>query len=327
MAGASASFSPVSVATSPHRRFFMAAPAAIVSSALAPSRMSRAGRLSGVVLPRAGSVRRVPSLRVRAVTDDDEWGKEAPESAPVGTAVTEEEMPGTGESEVAELKKKLKERLVGTNRGLKASSEARAEIVELITQLEALNPTPAPTEALFLLNGKWILAYTSFVGLFPLLASERVPQLVKVDEISQTIDSEAFTVQNSVRFVGPLATTSVSTKAKFDVRSPKRVQIKFEEGIIGTPQLTDSIVVPEKVEFFGQSIDLSPFKGVITPIQDAASSVAKTISGQPPLKIPIRNNNVQSWLLTTYLDNELRISRGDGSSVFVLVKECSPLLD
>ncbi|KAM7274417.1 hypothetical protein ACFE04_029081 [Oxalis oulophora] len=38
-----------------------------------------------------------------------------------------------------------------------ASSETRAEIVELITQLEAENPTPAPTEALPLLNGKWIL--------------------------------------------------------------------------------------------------------------------------------------------------------------------------
>ena len=34
----------------------------------------------------------------------------------------------------------------GTDRGLAVSSEARAEISELITQLEAKNPTPAPTE-------------------------------------------------------------------------------------------------------------------------------------------------------------------------------------
>nr|CAD1839570.1 unnamed protein product [Ananas comosus var. bracteatus] len=211
-------------------------------------------------------------------------------------------------------------------RGLKASSETRAEILELITQLEAKNPTPAPTDALPLLNGKWILAYTSFSQLFPLLGSGRLPPLVKVEEISQTIDSENFTVQNSVQFTGPLATTSVSTNAKFEVRSPKRVQIKFEEGIIGTPQLTDSIVIPDKVEFLGQNIDLSPFKGIFTSIQNAASSVAKTISGQPPLKIPIRNSNAQSWLLTTYLDDELRISRGDGNSVFVLIKEGSSLL-
>lgn len=104
------------------------------------------------------------------------------------------------------------------------------------------------------------------------------------------------------------------------------VQIKFEEGIIGTPQLTDSIVLPENVEFLGQKIDLSPFKGLITSVQDTASSVAKSISSQPPIKFPISNRNAQSWLLTTYLDGELRISRGDAGSIFVLIKEGSPLL-
>lgn len=70
----------------------------------------------------------------------------------------------------------------------------------------------------------WFRRYTSFAGLFPLLSSGTLP-LVKVEEISQTIDSEAFTVQNSVRFAGPLTTTSISTNAKFEVRSPKRVQV------------------------------------------------------------------------------------------------------
>ncbi|CAL9195026.1 unnamed protein product [Musa hybrid cultivar] len=253
-------------------------------------------------------------FRTRAMVDDDERGEEG------GVAVAQP----PAVSEAGELKKKLIDLLYGTDRGLKASSETRAEILEVITQLEAKNPTPAPTDALALLNGKWILAYTSFSGLFPLLSSGRLPELVKVDEISQTIDSESFTVQNSVKFSGPLATTSVTTNAKFEVRSPKRVQIKFEEGIIGTPQLTADIVIPDKVEFLGQNIDLSPFNGVISSIQNAAASVARTISGQPPLKIPINNTNVQSWLLTTYLDEELRISRGDAGSVFVLTKEgCS----
>ncbi|KAF8712787.1 hypothetical protein HU200_028559 [Digitaria exilis] len=254
--------------------------------------------------------------------EDDEWGP--PEPAVTGAAaVAEAEAPASPEaSEVASLKARLKEALYGTERGLRASSETRAEIVELITQLEARNPTPAPTEALTLLNGK----YTSFSQLFPLLGSGRLPELVKVDEISQTIDSENFTVQNCIKFSGPLATTSVSTNAKFEIRSPKRVQIKFDEGVIGTPQLTDSIVLPEKFELFGQNIDLSPLKGIFSSIENAASSVAKTISGQPPLKIPIRTDNAESWLLTTYLDEDLRISRGDGSSIFVLFKEGSTLL-
>jgi hypothetical protein len=107
---------------------------------------------------------------------------------------------------------------------------------------------------------------------------------------------------------------------------PPSIQIKFQEGIIGTPQLTDSIVVPENVEFLGQKIDLTPFKGLINSVQDTASSVAKTISSQPPLKFSLSNSNAESWLLTTYLDEELRISRGDGGSVYVLIKEGSSLL-
>ncbi|XP_076912945.1 light-induced protein, chloroplastic-like, partial [Bidens hawaiensis] len=177
---------------------------------------------------------------------------------------------------------------------------------------------------LSLLNGKWILAYTSFLALYPLL-SRGLP-VVKVEEISQTIDSENFTVQNCVVFSGLGSTTAITTNAKFEVRSPKRVQIKFDEGIIGTPQLTDSIVLPENVEVLGQKVDLSPFKGLITSVQDTASNVAKTISNQPPLKFSISQANAESWLLTTYLDEELRISRGDGGSVFVLLKEGSPLL-
>ncbi|KAI4371160.1 hypothetical protein MLD38_019426 [Melastoma candidum] len=284
--------------------------------AIAPSKS--AAQSSLLLAPRKGFDRRLGFV-VRVAAVEDEWGPEKEDSPAV--AVKEEE----GLEEVVSLKKALVDSFYGTDRGLRASSETRAEIVELITQLEGKNPNPAPTEALSLLNGKWILAYTSFAALFPLLSRGTLP-LVKVEEISQTIDSENFTVQNCVQFSGPLATTSFSTNAKFEVRSPKRVQIKFEEGVIGTPQLTDSIVVPENVEFFGQRIDLTPFKGIITSVQDTASSVVRTISNQPPLKFSLSNSNAESWLLTTYLDEDLRISRGDAGSVFVLIKEGSSLL-
>jgi hypothetical protein len=104
------------------------------------------------------------------------------------------------------------------------------------------------------------------------------------------------------------------------------LQIKFEEGIISTPKLTDSIEVPESVDVLGRTIDLTPIQGLLRPLQDAALSVARTISGQPPLKFPIQGNRAESWLLTTFLDEDLRISRGDGGSVFVLVREASPWL-
>lgn len=173
------------------------------------------------------------SLRVKSSSTNDEWGPDPEDEEIKGfssaaTAIAEieekEAEPKPAPTEIESLKKGLVDSLYGTDRGLKATSETRAEVLEFISQLEAKNPTPAPTEALALLNGKWVLVYTSFSDLFPLLA--RSLPMVKVDEISQTIDSESFAVQNSVRFVGPLASASVSTNAKFEVRSPKRVQVR-----------------------------------------------------------------------------------------------------
>lgn len=96
-----------------------------------------------------------PEFLVR-VAADDEWGPEPSSSS--GLAVAEEEEPPKEPTEIEVLKKQLVDSFYGTNLGLTASSETRAEVVELITQLEAKNPTPVPTEALSLLNGKWILA-------------------------------------------------------------------------------------------------------------------------------------------------------------------------
>lgn len=53
----------------------------------------------------------------------------------------------------------------------------------------------------------------------------------------------------------------------------------------------------------------------------SCAQVANLIQQQPNLDFPITSDRAQSWLLITYLDDSLRISRGDGGSVFVLVKQ------
>ncbi|KAL4192135.1 hypothetical protein AMTRI_Chr06g192490 [Amborella trichopoda] len=220
------------------------------------------GRTSTTWKPRKGTT--VPRAAIEP--EEEIW-----EEGSGGLAVAE-----LGMTEVEKVKKALVEAFYGTNRGLQASSETRAEIVELITQLEAMNPTPVPTQALPLLNGKWILVYvttessmkslvlfvtnmlsalfshfyfsslalydgvgknppspvnqrgicryTCLSDIFSLYAMGTLP-ILKAEEISQTIDAESFTVENSVLFSGPLATTSFTTHAKFEVRSPKRVQV------------------------------------------------------------------------------------------------------
>jgi hypothetical protein len=88
---------------------------------------------------------------------DDEW-EEQP-------APAEESGPQTDEAAERreELKRCLVDTVYGSELGFRASTEVRGELVELVTQLEASNPTPAPIEAPDLLDGNWILLCVSYL--------------------------------------------------------------------------------------------------------------------------------------------------------------------
>ncbi|KAJ8465410.1 hypothetical protein OPV22_027962 [Ensete ventricosum] len=124
----------------------------------------------------------------------------------------------------------------------------------------------------------------------------------------------------------PFATFSFGASASFEVQSSSRIQVQFKEGIFEAPEISPSPDLPEKVDVFGQKIDLKPVQQTLNPVQEAAANITRSISCQPPLKVPLPGNRAASWLLTTYLDKDFRISRGDGG-LFVLAKEGSPLLD
>lgn len=82
--------------------------------------------------------------------DDDEWGAEAGFLSGNGSLVPEDDKLG-------DLKRCLVDSFYGKELGLRATLEDRAEILELVNQLEAANPIKAPTEAPDLLDGNWIL--------------------------------------------------------------------------------------------------------------------------------------------------------------------------
>ena len=92
----------------------------------------------------------------------------------------------------------LLDSLFGTERGLAATSEVRAEINELITQLEGRNPNPSLDEAAALLDGCWKLVYASNSGVLALLGLGRLPG-VTVGDITQTVESANMTVENQAR--------------------------------------------------------------------------------------------------------------------------------
>ncbi|GER34655.1 plastid-lipid associated protein PAP / fibrillinfamily protein [Striga asiatica] len=265
----------------------------------------------------------------------NEWGERTgPEPEPESKA----------DEKLWELKRALLDTVYGSDLGFRASAEVRAEVHELVSQLEAANPTLAPTESTGLLDGNWVLKaitkaaaaqiandfkelleYTAFSELLPLLAAGTIPS-VKVKKISQSIDTSNLIIENSTTLSTPFSSFSFSASASFEVRSPSRIQVQFKEGKFKPPEIKSSVDLPASVNIFGQNLNLSPVQQSLSPLQNAVEGLARTISGQPPLKIPIPGERTKSWLLITYLDKDFRISRGDGG-LFVLVKEGSPLLD
>ncbi|VFQ97310.1 unnamed protein product [Cuscuta campestris] len=274
----------------------------------------------------------------------DEWGERSePEAQPTtkfpdsdppmhedeweGDELGGNETPAQGcgeEDKLSDLKRCLVDTVYGTDFGFRASGETQAEALEIVSQLEAANPTPAPTESPELLDGNWILLFTSFSELFPLLAVGTIPS-IKVEKISQLIDSTTLTIENSTTLSSPVAMFSFSATATFEVRTPSRIQVEFKEGSFKPPEIKSRINLPENVDVFGQKINLSPLQQSLGPLENAVACIALRVSGQPPLKVPIPGKRTSSWLLTTYLDKDMRISRGDGG-LFVLLREGSSLL-
>ncbi|XP_057978398.1 plastid lipid-associated protein 3, chloroplastic [Malania oleifera] len=254
--------------------------------------------------------------------EDDEWGGDEDVAVVGGNGST---VGAVREDKLGGLKKCLVDTVYGTNFGLQAAAEVRAEVSELVNQLEVANPTPAPTDAAGLLDGNWVLVYTAFSELLPILAAGTTP-LLKVEKISQAINTGSLTIENSASLSSPFLTFSFSASAAFEVRTPSRIQVQFKEGTLQPPVIKSNVDLPETVDVFGQKITLTPVQQSLNPLLSSLTSLSRAISGQPPLKIPIPGNRTQSWLLISFLDKDLRISRGDGG-LFVLVKEGSRLLD
>ena len=187
----------------------------------------------------------------------------------------------------------LLEAIAGKNRGIIATERDKQAIQVAIARLEDFNPTPRPVEAQDLLNGNWRLLYTTSNAL---LNFDRLP-LCKLGQIYQCIRVKNYSVYNIAEIYGlPYLEGIVSVSAKFEPVSDRRVNVKFERSIIGLQRL----IAYDSPENFIQQIE----------------------SGQKfsALDTHLNSDRQQGWLDITYIDNNLRIGRGNEGSVFVLTK-------
>ncbi|AOY83026.1 PAP/fibrillin family protein [Moorena producens JHB] len=191
-------------------------------------------------------------------------------------------------------KAELLEAIAGKNRGLLASKTDKTAILAAVTQLEGRNPTPRPLEAADLLDGNWRLLYTTSQELLNL---DGFP-LVQLGQIYQCVRTSDTKIYNIAEFSGiPYLEGVVSVCARFEPVSQCRVNVRFERSIIGLQSF----------------LSYSSANDFIEQIE-----AGKTF---PPIDFPINSDNQEGWLEITYLDNDLRIGRGNQGSLFVLTKK------
>ena len=190
-------------------------------------------------------------------------------------------------------KASLLEAIAGKNRGLLATEADKQAILALIAQLEDRNPTPRPTEAADLLDGNWRLLYTTSTEL---LGIDKVP-LFKLGQIYQCVRAKEAKIYNIAEVAGiPYLEGIISVTATFTPVSERRVNVRFDRAISGLQRLID-------YQYPDQYIKM---------IETGKKFLAIDFS--------IQNREQKGWLDITYLDDDLRIGRGNIGSVFVLTK-------
>lgn len=193
-------------------------------------------------------------------------------------------------------KAELLEAIAGKNRGLLANEIDNVRVLSAIQQLEDTNPTPKPLEAKNLLEGDWRLLYTTSKGI---LGLDRFP-LLKLGQIYQSIRVSQAKVYNIAEIIGlPMLEGLVSVAATFEPVSETRVNVMFERSIIGLQR------------FFSYNTP----KKFIEQIESGKKFL--------PLDFKIDRGDQKGWLEFTYLDEDMRIGRGNEGNVFVLTKDTS----
>ena len=190
-------------------------------------------------------------------------------------------------------KSELLEAIAGKNRGVLATQADQASILAAIAHLENRNPTTRPLEAIDKLDGDWRLLYTNSQGL---LGFERIP-LLKLGQIYQCIRVPESRVYNLAEIEGlPLLEGLISVEARFEGISEKRVNVYFERSRFGLQRVMN--------------------------YEAPATWIERLQSNHNPLSlnVDLDPNRPPGWLDITYLDDDLRLGRGNRGSVFVLTK-------
>ena len=235
----------------------------------------------------------------------------------------------------------LRNAIASKNRGITATLADQQAIASIIARVEDLNPTPDPLSATELLTGDWRLLYTTSKEL---LGINNVP-IAKLGDIYQCVRPKEARIYNIAEIKGipylegiisvvasftpaetavesaTTATTSAGNTSQ-DAQS-KDIQKTSQSVSSGSSTAVAGIVKNRvNVKFNRAIIGLQRILGYHSPAQYIEK--LETTTKFNPLQgidFAINAERQQGWLEITYLDEDLRIGRGNQGSLFVLTKD------
>ncbi|MEL6602919.1 MAG: PAP/fibrillin family protein [Cyanobacteria bacterium J06614_10] len=220
----------------------------------------------------------------------------------------------------------LKNAIAAKNRGILATEADRQVIASIIARVEDTNPTPEPLSAPELLAGDWRLLYTTSQEL---LGIDRVP-LASLGNIYQCVRPKQSRIYNIAEVKSlPLCEGLVSVVASF---SPAPAEWPVPSASAGSASASGasggSVAVAAlstskvNVKFERAVFGLQRALGYTGPAQHIRKlEAAERVGFLQGVDFSISSDREPGWLKITYLDEDLRIGRGNQGSLFVLTKD------
>jgi len=203
-----------------------------------------------------------------------------------------------------------------TQKGKTATLETQAQVLTIVRELEKNAPVPDDllknADKAKALDGTWYLQYTSPSDIGDIGGS--VDDKWKPLEAPQDgfVETKQFTAKGTVSAAGlTVDTSNRTTKQVFDVEKStvrNEVNADFGKTIVGGPfRLSKDVPNRAIVEFEDLVIEFNG--GMKLNLGWVFSLISKFRGG------------VGGWLETTYLDEDMRIGRGNKGTMFVLTRD------
>jgi hypothetical protein len=229
-------------------------------------------------------------------------------------------LPSSSSPQVDTAKDQLLQTISNTKNGKDATLETQKLVLRLVDFLESTAPVSKtlltdPKEAQEI-DGVWYLQYTqpSDIGTTSDDIKQWTPETSNLELVSK-LDTKQANNKGAVSFLG---TVKVDTSDKLTTQT-----IDIENGRIGNFVEQDSFTV--KVEG-GYELDSVPNRVIVSfekcEITFKSNGFVLDLSFLFALRALFKGGvRASGWLETTYLDQDIRIGRGNRGSLFVLTRD------